>query len=461
MRIGKRGFTSRSKGDLRVEFGPEKLTSFAGLELFRRFLYQVGFLQALSAAEKRAAVGGDFSLANTVLTLLGMLLVGGKRLHHLTFLRDDPGFLRFAGLSRAPSERAVGRALQRLSHRTWPELDRLSSMVTRAALHTLPTKRWTIDIDGSVISTGQQVERAMHGYNPGRRKNPSYYPIVATLAQTGHVIGHQNRRGNVNDCHRAADFLRTVVQRAKSELGLSGVFEVRADSAFFKRDFLEQIDRLELEYTIKVGMWPWLNIRAIVKSKREHDWQWIDRELGLQGTFAELHIPTWGRTERIAIFRKRVNRCPVKQWQLDLFHPDDGYWEYSVVATNKSLGLRALWHFQAGRGVQEKTIGELKSGHAFGTVPTLRYAANTAWQKLNVLSHNTTVSFQILTLPIPRAPVPKRTGLFTLRSIATLRFEWLNRAARQIRPGGVTTLRLADNPAVRGAYERIQRALAA
>jgi hypothetical protein len=461
VRIGKRGFATRIKGDLRVEFGREKLTSFAGLELLRRFLCRLRFANALAKAEKRAHVGGDFSLAKTVLTVLAMLLVGAKRLHHLTFLRDDPLFLRFAGLSRAPTERSLGRGLQRLSSRTWPELDRLSTVVAHSALETIDVKRWTIDIDGSVISTGQQVERAMNGYNPKRRRSPSYYPILATLAQTGHVIGHKNRRGNVNDCHASAPFLRSVVRRAKSELGLSGVFEVRADTAFFKQDFLLALERLGVEYTVKVGMWPWLGIRSIVQKKREAEWQWVDRKLGLQGTFTSLPISQWGRTERIAIFRKRVSRRPAKQWQLDLFHPDDGYWEYSVVATNKPLGLRALWHFQAGRGVQEKTIGELKHGHAFAAVPTLRYAANTAWQKLNILAHNTVVSFQILTLPTVRARTPKRTALFSLRSVATLRFEWLGRAARLVRPGGVATLRLADNPSVRAAYERIGRALAA
>jgi hypothetical protein len=461
VRIGKRGFRARIKGDLRIEFGSERLTSFAGLELVRRFLRRVGFWRALSQAKERAQIGGDFSLGKTVLTVVGMLLVGAKRLHHLSFLQNDPLFLRFAGLSRAPTERSLGRALRRMSFRTWPELDRLAGVVARAALDGVDSKRWTIDLDGSVIATGQRVERAAHGYNPGHRKNPSYYPIVATLAQTGHVIGHKNRRGNVHDSHGSAIFLRDAVQRARTELGLNGTFEVRADSAFFKQDFLRTSERLGLEYTVKVGMWPWLNIRGIVKKKNERDWEWIDRKVGLQGSFASLPIPQWGRVERIAIFRKRVSRRPVKAWQLELFNPDDGYWEYSVVATNKSLGLRALWLFQAGRGVQEKTIGELKSGHAFGAVPTLSYRANTAWQKLNVLAHNTTVSFQIVTTPIPRARTPKRTTIFSLRSIATLRFEWLSKAARLLRPHGAPVLRLAENRATRQLYQRIQHALAA
>jgi hypothetical protein len=38
-------------------------------------------------------------LGKTVLTVLALLLVGAKRLHHVSFLRNDPMFLRFAGLS--------------------------------------------------------------------------------------------------------------------------------------------------------------------------------------------------------------------------------------------------------------------------------------------------------------------------------------------------------------------------
>jgi hypothetical protein len=35
----------------------------------------------------------------------------------------------------------------------------------------------------------------------------------------------------------------------------------------------------------------------------------------------------------------------------------------------------------AGRGNHEKTIGNLKGGLAFHTVPTMAYAANSAWQQ--------------------------------------------------------------------------------
>jgi len=460
VRIGKRGFQGRIKGNLQIQFGEERLTSHAGLELLRRFLSGLGFFGELLRSERKLGVGGDFSFARVVLTVLAMLLVGAKRLRHLEFLRDDPLVLRFAGLSRAPPERSLSRSLRRMSYRTWPELQRLSLLVVRNATECLDLPRWTLDIDGSVLTTGLQVERAERGFNPHHRKNPSYYPILATLAQTGHVIGHRNRRGNVHDSHQAAEFLRETTQTAREELGFRGILEVRADSAFFQRDFLATCDRHYLEYAVKVPMWPWLNLRGIVKKKRDRDWQWVDRHNAVQGLSATLPIPAWSRTERIAIYRKRVNHEPAKGRQLELFNPDDGNWEYSVVATNKTLGLRALWHFQNGRSIQEKTIGELKTGYAFAKIPSSTYRANTAWQKLNVLAHNLVTTFQIKTTAAEKPRTLKRTALYLLRSVSTLRFEWLNKAARLVRPGGSPVLRLVDNEATREAVEAIEQALA-
>ena len=121
----------------------------------------------------------------------------------------------------------------------------------------------------------------------------------------------------------------------RRELGFRGILEVRADSAFFQRHFLATCGRRQLEYAIKVPMWSWLSLRGIVRKKRTRACQWVDRRNDVQGLFATLPIPTWNRTERIAIYRKRVRHAPAKGRQLELFNPDDGNWEYSVVATNK------------------------------------------------------------------------------------------------------------------------------
>jgi hypothetical protein len=96
----------------------------------------------------------------------------------------------------------------------------------------------------------------------------------------------------------------------------------------------------------------------------------------------------WGRRLRVVVYRRRVQHETAKNFQLDLFDPSNGTYEYSAVVTNKLLSGQALWAFISGRGVHEKMYGELKRGFAFDSVPTMRYAANSAWQILSVLAFN-------------------------------------------------------------------------
>jgi hypothetical protein len=163
----------------------------------------------------------------------------------------------------------------------------------------------------------------------------------------------------------------------------------------------------------------------------------------------------------VVIYRKRVRHETPKNFQLDLFAPDDGYFEYSAVTTNKALGPAALWAFMTGRGAQEKTYGELKGEFAFDVVPTQDYGANSAWQHLSVLAHNLVRSFQLQTLATPKPRSRKRTYAFALRSMRTLRFLLIARAGRLARIDGRQVLRLTRNPATEALYRRVSHALAA
>lgn len=459
MRIGKRGFVARIKGDLRVDFGAERLTSHAGLELFRRYLGDRGLTAHLRESERRLPPRGDLGFVPLVLLVVTMLLIGGRRLRHVEFLGDDPLVRRITGLRRVPSRRTLARRLGALRKVDLEEIDRLILVSAADSISAHGIGRVTIDVDGSVLTTGLTVKGAVRGYNPHHRKNPSYYPITATVAQTGHVLGHRNRPGNVHDSHRAGAFLKTTVTRLRETLASPTLIEVRADSAFFQRDFLESCDRLDVEYALKVPMWHYLNLRGLVRSVDQNLWQTVSRAAQVEGIFLRLEVPFWNRGEHIAIYRTRRGHKPTKGTQLDLFNPDDGYWEYSVVATNKDLGLLPLWHFMNGHGVHEKTLAELKTGFAYDQIPTRDWQANTAWQKLNLLAHNINVGFQVDLLQRPRTRTAKRTASFSVSSIRTVRFEWLNRAARLVAPGGSQILRLATNPAVQDAFTRAEVAL--
>ena len=409
----------------------------------------------------RLGFEGDTGFASTLLLLVAMLLVGARRLRHVKFLEGDPLVLRFAGLGRLPSRSTLGRFLKRFNYERYTQLEKFSRELAWDSVSQLRFPRLTVDVDGSVLSTGLKVGRAFRGFNPHRRKNPSYYPITAQLAQTGHVIAHKNRPGNVHDSNGAARFMEGILCDIRRQDWFHGIVEFRPDGAFFQRPVLELWDRSGSEYVVRVPMMPWLSLKSRIAKNAPRVWESVDRANGVEGFFMDLPIPQWDRTERVAVFRKRVNHEPRKSKavQLDLFNPDDGNWEYSVVATNKTLGLAATWQFYNGRSTHEKTYSELKSGYAFETIPTNHYGANTAWQKLNIIAHNLTTSFQLATTAEPKPRTRKRTASFLLRSIKSLRFEWLVKAARLIKPGGRLVLRLARNAATQAAYAELDEAL--
>jgi hypothetical protein len=227
------------------------------------------------------------------------------------------------------------------------------------------------------------------------------------------------------------------------------------DGAFFHPEIFEFLDGERVEYAVKVPMWKWLGLLPVIASRQR--WTRVDRYV--DGFAVTLHIERWGRTERVVVYRKRVSHESRKNFQLDLFSPDDGHYEYSAVASNKTLGIQALWHFMAGRGAHEKTLAELKSQLAFEAIPTNDRYANAAWQLLSALTLNLVRSFQIATGAPRRRRTLKRTFAYVFQSLATLRFELIHQPVRIVRPEGRPQLRFAVSERARARIRHCERTI--
>ena len=445
--------------DLPVEFGTEKLSSYGGLELVSRFVRSIDFAARFREALRRAGMdGGDYGGVRLALIVIGLLVVGARRLEHLRFVSHDLLFRRFCGLVRIPSERTVVNWLKTFTRRSLDALGGLIHELVCDDVEHLGLRRLTIDLDGSVVRTGTQVAWAVRGYNPHHPKDPSYYPLLAHLAETGQILRLKNRPGNVVDSTGARGFLRDLVTALRARFGRSMPLDFRMDAAFFKEDILKLLPRLGCQFALKVPFWRWLGLKNLV-AEHKH---WVAVAPGIEAFETRLTIEQWKLNLRVAVYRKRVHHDTAKNFQLDLFSPDNGTFEYSAVTTNKPLGLKALWHFMAGRGAQEKTFGELKGEFALDVVPTNHYGANTAWMQLSILAHNLIRSFQLRAgIAQIRPATPKRTYAYRILSMKTLRFLLITRAARLARISGRQVLRFAANAPTKSLYDRVANALAA
>jgi hypothetical protein len=451
VRVSRVTIRGRVKADLPIVFTDEKLSAYGGLELFRRFVDRSGFTKRLKQVFAVRRFDGDYGSFRVVLTLIGMLLLGGTRLRHLRVLERDPLFLRFARLQRLPTDRTVSNTLKE----TTAEMrDRLAELLRGVAYDTARGQglaRATIDLDGTVLRTGLLAEGAARGFNPHHPKDKSYYPLTAHLAQTGQLLAVVNREGNVHDSEKALELLHFLVDDVRQELSPRHL-EARFDGAFFRREILEFLGTSGVEYGIKAPLWDWLGIRPVIGKRR----RWRRIRPDLQGFFTRLRIPKWNLTLRVAVYRKHVLHRTRKNFQLDLFDPSNGHYECSAVATNKRAGLRTLWEFMAGRGGHEKTLCELKQHLAFDTIPTRDWDANSTWMLISALTHNVFRQFQIATTAAQRSNGRKRTYRWVLESLRTFRYEVLNLPAKLARPEGRAELRLA---AAEDTHKRVKEIL--
>lgn len=76
------------------------------LELFIRYLRAAQFNKLVREAFAGTA-WTDFGVVAMVRLLIGLLVVGGRRLRHLVYVQHDPLFQRFCGLRKLPTARGL------------------------------------------------------------------------------------------------------------------------------------------------------------------------------------------------------------------------------------------------------------------------------------------------------------------------------------------------------------------
>ena len=141
------------------------------------------------------------------------------------------------------------------------------------------------------------------------------------------------------------------------------------------------------------------------------------------------------RSYRLVFVRKRVRRQNKQPVQLDLFVPHEHDYEFKVIVTNQTLTPRAVVEFHEGRGAQEGIFAELKSYCQMEYIPVRTQTGNQTYLLAGVLAHNLTRELQMVADGPKRTTNAKRSPLWMLRQLGTIRHNLLRRVGRLTRPG--------------------------
>ena len=251
-------WTPSCNGAVRVELSGQRPTSDSGALLLREALDNSGVVEALedNLVDLRNPLRIRHSLASQLRTLVLQRAMGWIDLSDTDTLRRDPLWQLACSDARGmtplaqdrPSQATLSRLLSCLGRND--NIDAVHEGLLRLVVWRLSSlqngerpKQLTLDIDGLPIEVhGHQGGSAFHGLYGAR----IYSPLVASLAETGDMVGGLLREGNAGPAENADTWIPHLVRRLNESTGAQ--VRVRIDAGFTDNATLEALEDRGIEY---------------------------------------------------------------------------------------------------------------------------------------------------------------------------------------------------------------------
>jgi hypothetical protein len=427
-----------------LRFQNNNLTSFAGIVVFQALFRKLNLYTRVAECFKHLQFSPIYGTDRIFLILILHVILGFRRLRELAYYKNDPMVLRTLALKRLPNVSTITRSIRQMDSRSFALAQNLSREIVSNRLQACNFARLTVDFDGSVIWTkSRNTEGTAIGYNTKKRGARGYYPLFATVAQTGQVLDLLHRPGNIHDTEGAADFIQQTFTRLRLLLPKTQ-FEARFDSAHFNQTTCFWLDKNNIEFTITVAFRTLSQLKGLVENRKR--WHRIDDSWSYFET--DWKPKCWPTTMRFIFYRQK---CPIPRQgpiQLDLFYPTDHRFDYKVVVTNKTTSARNVLHFHNGRGSQEGIFAELKSQVQMGYLPTRRLLANQMFTLSAVFAHNLYRELHMTAFDSCRSTSMTRPARWIFKQAHSIRHILIQRAGLLYKPAGKLSLTLGSNHAV-------------
>ena len=251
-------WTPSCNSSVRVELSGQRTTSDSGALLLREALDNSGVIEALedNLVDLRNPLRIRHSLASQLRTLVLQRAMGWIDLSDTDSLRRDRLWQLACSDARGtmplaqdrPSQATLSRLLTCLGRND--NIDVVHEGLLRLVLWRLTSlkngerpRQLTLDIDGLPIEVhGHQGGSAYHGLYGAR----IYSPLVASLAETGDMVGGLLREGNAGPAENADTWIPHLVKRLNESTGAQ--VRVRIDAGFTDNDTLEALEDRGIEY---------------------------------------------------------------------------------------------------------------------------------------------------------------------------------------------------------------------
>lgn len=389
-----------------------------------------------------------------VLTDLAVVLAdGGEAISDLAVLREQPELfgpvasastawrvLDSIGAPQLPGLRTARAAARERAWLARIELGR-DLPVVRAGGRDWPGL--VIDLDATLVTAHSEKEGAAATFKGGF----GYHPLLAFLDNTNEALAAVLRAGNAGS-NTTADHIE-VTDLALAQIPdthrHSSPILIRADGAGATKDWLAHLHRLRgseftpgLDVEFSVGFTMTAAVQEAILALPKHAWTpavQVDGRLREGADVAELtgFLPGltargWPAGMRVLVRRER----PHPGAQLT-FSDIDG-WRFQTFATNTRVGQLAA--LEARHRAHARVEDRIRTGKdtGFGRFPSRVFAINAAWLELALTAIDLLAWTQTTLLE----------GDLAVCEPKALRYRLLHTAARIVRTGRRTVVKLAD-----------------
>ncbi|GJQ23710.1 MAG: hypothetical protein HBSAPP01_15000 [Candidatus Brocadia sapporoensis] len=416
---------ARKQPKIKTEMNGKGLTVHAGLLPVLTFMGKLLFRERIhEAVRKERGANAQYQFVDAVQVVVIGLIAGATSMAQVVKVWADEVLMKMSGWKEVPVDTTIGRIMKivtqgdiveltgvihRFRGKVWKHAIR-SGQKLRSALSDM----W-IDVDSTVNGVYGNQEGAEVGYNPHKRGQKSYHPLMAFIGETKEILHSWFRCGSAYTSNGVVEFMKECMAYMKK--GVRVIF--RGDSGFFTGELLEYLESVSAGYLIKVKL---KNLIGLLEGQK---WEAVKGNAGWEQADFRYQCAGWNRARRFVAVRQLI------KIEKGLF--DVPVHEYFCYVTTERLSPIEVHRSYGKRATCETWIEECKSQMNAGHVRTSEFLANAALFQCAVLAYNLLKWMALLT-----------GGVIQQWEVKTMRL-WLIRVAGKLTKGSrQLTLKLPE-----------------
>lgn len=229
----------RKQPKIKTEMSGKGLTVHAGLLPALTFMGKLLFRKRIQeAVRKERGANAQYQIVDVVQIIVIGLIAGATSMVQIVKVWADEVLQKMAGWDEIPVDTTLGRIMKLVSQGDIVEMTgiihRFRGQVWKRAvrsghkLRSALSDMW-IDVDSTVDGVYGNQQGAEVGYNPKKRGQKSYHPVIAFVAETKEILHSWFRCGSAYTSNGVVEFMKECMAYMKKRVRV--IF--RGDSGFF------------------------------------------------------------------------------------------------------------------------------------------------------------------------------------------------------------------------------------